>query len=153
MKKSVLAGAAITACGAVVLASCAASATMSSYMKGSWVCTSSSSQGSATVDVGEGTFTISAEGQTVTGTWDVAFGDLTVAVPHSPNSDMAGGVLKNFPGKEVPQGSFTSPWTPSFRSGDSAAAAPLTVSVDGKKVRLVYTSTDGTDTTTTCAKQ
>lgn len=153
MNKTVLVGATVGACGAVLLASCAASATMAGYMKGRWECTSPSSEGSATVDVGDGTFTISAGDQTGSGTWDTAFGDLTVKITHWPSPGIAGGVLASFPAKDAPQGTFTSPWTPSFSDGESAAAAPLAVSIDGNKVRLVYKATDGTQTTTTCAKR
>jgi len=158
MRKTTGAVAATVSCGAVLLAACGASATVSSYIQGTWDCTSEGAEGPVVVEVGSDTFSMKNRDDTVTGTWEAAFGDLTLKIKGTDNYNFGGALLKDFPGKQAPEGSFTSTWTTSYSDGQSNDPGPLAVSIDGKKVRLVYTGRDGntTDaatTTTTCTKR
>ena len=56
-----------------VAVGCAASATVSSYLRGTWSCTSTGMEEPITVDVKDGTFALASGEERVTGTWDIAF--------------------------------------------------------------------------------
>lgn len=157
-KKTIWAGTAILSSLTVLLAACGASATVASYILGTWDCTSEGAEGPIVVDVGSGTFSMKNRNDTVTGTWEAAFGDLTLKIKGTDNYDFVGALLKNFPSQQAPKGSFTSTWSTSYSEGQNEDPGPLAVSIDGKKVRLVYSgrygnTTDTTTTTTTCTRR
>lgn len=141
----------ISLVGLGVLVACAAEATVSSYVQGTWECTSEGMDGPITLEIDDGTFTMSADGENITGTWDIAFGDLTINMDGMREFDLATAV--GFPAADADPGAgYVGQWAPENSEGYVPEPGQVEVRTEDDAIRITHTSPEGYETTTTCSK-
>jgi hypothetical protein len=154
---AVLVAASATACSS-------GPAVVKDYLHGTWSC--KTEDVTTVVTVGDGTFTIKetprtpgdphlayASRATINGTWDMSFGDVTIKFKAGSYDGLNSFVASDAPAADSSAQSIdvTMPWQ-MHASEFSGEPGSVRVRSDKDAVRIVYTSSDNDETTTTCTK-